>query len=266
MGGILGHGKLNHCWRTDYLADELSPIIQGPYNSQIVRRSWGILETSDPSSRVLSYGGEFTYNEFMTMKGPISAIVTSLSLLIGFTFLGELVRHSFPRHSWLDSSPSPILLPLAFETDPSHATSAALFSPLRWAVRKWGPQPGTGPSKEMQETGWFKVVTTAKSVDGKHEAQMVMKGKGDPVSFPSRSSFRHRPLKLILHSPQGYAATAKMITECALAIVLDYDRLPPLAKQGGPLTPATALGTVLVERLENSGFFSFSAGEGKKIE
>lgn len=57
-----------------------------------------------------------------------------------------------------------------------------------------------------------------------------------------------------------------MISECALSIVLDYDRLPPLAKQGGPLTPATALGTVLVERLENSGFFSFSAGEGKKQE
>jgi short subunit dehydrogenase-like uncharacterized protein len=57
-----------------------------------------------------------------------------------------------------------------------------------------------------------------------------------------------------------------MITECALSIVLDYDRLPPIAKQGGPLTPATALGTVLVERLENTSLFSFSAGEGKKKE
>ncbi|ORY85328.1 Saccharopine dehydrogenase-domain-containing protein [Leucosporidium creatinivorum] len=181
--------------------------IMGPYNSQIVRRSWGILETSDPSSKVLSYGSEFNYNEFMSMKGPISAFLASFSLLLSFAVL-------------------------------------ALFPPARWALRKWGPQPGTGPSKEMQETGWFKVVTTAKSVDGKHEAQMIMKGKGDP----------------------GYAATAKMITECALSIVLDYDRLPPLAKQGGPLTPATALGTVLVERLENTGHFSFSAGEGKKSE
>lgn len=49
-----------------------------------------------------------------------------------------------------------------------------------------------------------------------------------------------------------------MITECALAIVRDRNRLPPLAKQGGPLTPATALGNVLVERLEKTKAFSFT--------
>lgn len=84
--------------------------------------------------------------------------------------------------------------------------------------------------------------TTAKSVDGKHEAQVTMRGKGDP----------------------GYAATAKLISECALSIVLDYERLPPLARTGGPLTPASALGHVLVERLEGTGSFSFTAEEGKK--
>lgn len=50
-----------------------------------------------------------------------------------------------------------------------------------------------------------------------------------------------------------------MIAECALSLVLDGDRLPPLAKQGGFLTPASAFGPVLVERLEQSGFFSFSS-------
>lgn len=54
-----------------------------------------------------------------------------------------------------------------------------------------------------------------------------------------------------------------MLCECALAIVKDYDRLPPLAKQGGPLTPATALGNVLVERLEKTGFFSFTFEDAK---
>lgn len=55
-----------------------------------------------------------------------------------------------------------------------------------------------------------------------------------------------------------------MISEAALSIVLDYERLPPLARQGGPLTPATALGTVLVERLEKTGSFSFTGGETKQ--
>lgn len=148
--------------------------MQGPYNSQIVRRSWGILETSDPSSKVLAYGPDFNYNEYMTMKGPVSAFITSLSLLLGFTILGE---------------PSHIISFASVEADSPHVpTNTALFSPARWALRKWGPQPGTGPSKEMQEKGWFKVATTAKSVDGKHETQMIMKGKGDPVR-PTRSCF-----------------------------------------------------------------------------
>lgn len=54
-----------------------------------------------------------------------------------------------------------------------------------------------------------------------------------------------------------------MISECALALVLDWDRLPPLAKTGGPLTPATALGHVLVERLEATGAFTFTTEDGK---
>ena len=54
-----------------------------------------------------------------------------------------------------------------------------------------------------------------------------------------------------------------MIAECALALALDFDRLPPLSKTGGPLTPATALGHVLVERLEATGSFSFAIEDSK---
>ena len=48
----------------------------------------------------------------------------------------------------------------------------------------------------------------------------------------------------------GYAATAVMLGESALALALDGDRLPDRA---GSLTPATALGDVLVERLRAAG-------------
>jgi short subunit dehydrogenase-like uncharacterized protein len=48
----------------------------------------------------------------------------------------------------------------------------------------------------------------------------------------------------------GYAATAVMAGETALALALDVDRLPA-AK--GSLTPATALGNVLIERLRAAG-------------
>ena len=54
-----------------------------------------------------------------------------------------------------------------------------------------------------------------------------------------------------------------MIVECGLALAHDYERLPPLAKKGGFLTPATAFGEVLVERLEASGSFSFDLQSDK---
>ena len=44
-----------------------------------------------------------------------------------------------------------------------------------------------------------------------------------------------------------------MIAECALSLVLDADRLPAFAKRGGVLTPMTAFGDVLIERLKATG-------------
>lgn len=63
---------------------------QGPFNSAIVRRSWGILETADPSSKVLAYGPDFNYDEFLVAANPISAALTSLAFFFGFAILGEL--------------------------------------------------------------------------------------------------------------------------------------------------------------------------------
>ena len=49
----------------------------------------------------------------------------------------------------------------------------------------------------------------------------------------------------------GYAATSVMLGESALALALDEHRLPD---GGGVLTPATALGDVLADRLIAAGF------------
>jgi len=43
---------------------------------------------------------------------------------------------------------------------------------------------------------------------------------------------------------------AVFIAECALALALDYDALPARAREGGVLTPSTAFGDVLIERLK----------------
>jgi short subunit dehydrogenase-like uncharacterized protein len=47
------------------------------------------------------------------------------------------------------------------------------------------------------------------------------------------------------------------MAESALAIALEKDSLPTLGRKGGVLTPMSALGDVLVRRLERSGRFEF---------
>ena len=50
-----------------------------------------------------------------------------------------------------------------------------------------------------------------------------------------------------------------MISEAALALLLDHSSLPHWVQDGGVLTPSTALGDVLVERLEKSGRMEFKS-------
>ncbi|MGF9648408.1 saccharopine dehydrogenase NADP-binding domain-containing protein [Pseudarthrobacter oxydans] len=106
-------------------------------------------------------------------------------------------------------------------------TGAMAFPPTRRVLDRFLPAPGTGPSTSMQREGWFHSRVTARTENG-HRYQAIAAGPGDP----------------------GYAATAVMAGETALALALDGDRLPT-AK--GSLTPATALGNVLIQRLRAAG-------------
>jgi short subunit dehydrogenase-like uncharacterized protein len=50
-----------------------------------------------------------------------------------------------------------------------------------------------------------------------------------------------------------------MISECALALALDGATLPQISTGGGILTPMTAFGDVLVERLKRSGYIDIES-------
>jgi short subunit dehydrogenase-like uncharacterized protein len=91
------------------------------------------------------------------------------------------------------------------------------------------PSPGTGPSERTRTTGHFTVDVFTRTTTGARYRSRV-RAKGDP----------------------GYAATAVMLGESALALAFDRDRLPE--SEGGVLTPATAMGDVLVDRLREAGF------------
>jgi short subunit dehydrogenase-like uncharacterized protein len=106
---------------------------------------------------------------------------------------------------------------------------AAGFSiaPARAVLERVLPSPGEGPSEQRREGGFFRIEIHARTSSGARYLCRVG-AQGDP----------------------GYKATAVMFGESALSLALDGDRLPARA---GVLTPATALGRTLVERLRAAG-------------
>jgi short subunit dehydrogenase-like uncharacterized protein len=99
------------------------------------------------------------------------------------------------------------------------------FGPTRKLLDRVLPSPGEGPSEKTRLKGFYEIAIHARTSTGRSYVARVAQ-QGDP----------------------GYAATAVLLGESALCLGLD--ELPPAA---GVLTPATAMGDVLADRLRASG-------------
>ncbi len=99
--------------------------------------------------------------------------------------------------------------------------------PARPLLDRLLPSPGSGPGEATRRTGHFRMEITARTSTGARFVATVA-ARGDP----------------------GYAATSVMLAQSALCLALDAGRLP---QRAGVLTPATAMGLVLVERLRAAG-------------
>ncbi|WP_426562982.1 saccharopine dehydrogenase family protein [Angustibacter sp. McL0619] len=97
---------------------------------------------------------------------------------------------------------------------------------LRGLVDRALPSPGEGPSADKRAAGYFRMRLRSTTTSGAQYVATVA-AQGDP----------------------GYAATAVMLGESALALA-DGRGLPDRA---GVLTPATAMGGALVDRLRAAG-------------
>jgi short subunit dehydrogenase-like uncharacterized protein len=108
--------------------------------------------------------------------------------------------------------------------------SALQFSPVRKLTSAVAPKPGEGPSPRAMDGGSFRCDLIGKSASG-NTVRAIVSDKGDP----------------------GNRATTKMVCESALALALDFDKLPGGPDRGGVISPAYALGDALVQRLRNAG-------------
>jgi len=94
------------------------------------------------------------------------------------------------------------------------------FGPTRTLLDHVLPAPGSGPGEKTRRTGYYAIEIHG----GGHVAHVA--AKGDP----------------------GYGATAVLFGESALCLARDELDTP-----AGVLTPATAMGMTLVERLRRAG-------------
>jgi short subunit dehydrogenase-like uncharacterized protein len=109
--------------------------------------------------------------------------------------------------------------------------TAAARQPLtRSLVAALLPKAGTGPSVRRMDRGGFTCELIGLARDGLH-ARGLIRHAGDA----------------------GNRATVRMLAESALALALDFDTLPGGPQRGGVLTPATAFGHVLADRLRRTG-------------
>ena len=106
-------------------------------------------------------------------------------------------------------------------------TAGLSLAPARAALDRVLPSPGEGPSESARARGFFRIDIHARTSSGARYLCRVA-AQGDP----------------------GYKATSVMFGESSLCLALDAERLPARA---GVLTPATAMGDALVQRLRHAG-------------
>jgi len=168
----------------------VGPFFMAPTNTRVVRRSAALYAGWQEP-----YGPEFVYQEALKYDAPFAC-----------------------AKAWVTTSGLGLFY-------------AALERPLtRRLVEPLLPKPGSGPSVQTMDTGWFTCDLLAFATDGRRLGG-VIRHAGDP----------------------GNRATVKFLCEAALALALDAERLPGGSMRGGVLTPATGLGHVLADRLRRAG-------------
>jgi short subunit dehydrogenase-like uncharacterized protein len=101
------------------------------------------------------------------------------------------------------------------------------FGPSRSVIEKLLPDAGDGPSEKVREKGFYKIeIHTRTSTGARYRC--TVSAQGDP----------------------GYKATSMLLGQAGMCLALDGNSAPIAA---GVLTPATAMGMPLVERLRGAG-------------
>ena len=160
------------------------------------------------------------------MMGPINTRVVRRSAAL----LGYAQGYAYQEYLRLGRGPVAAMAAASLSAGSFTSQAALRLAPVRNLAQKLAPPPGAGPSEASMDGGSFRCQWVGHSASGKTVRGMIA-DQGDP----------------------GNRATTKMLCESALALALQLDELPGGRQYGGLLTPASALGDVLVQRLRVAG-------------
>jgi short subunit dehydrogenase-like uncharacterized protein len=161
------------------------------------------------------------------MGAPNARIVRRSNALLGWAY-GRKFRYA-ENMSVGSSVAAPVAAALGTAANAAIlGLGSRYFNKLpRSVLERIAPKPGTGPSERARENGHYRVETYTTTTSGARYRAMMAQ-RGDPC----------------------YKATSVLLGECGLTLAVDRDRLSDLR---GVLTPAVAMGDVLLARLPAAG-------------
>lgn len=162
------------------------------------------------------------------MAGINTRVVQRTNALLGNRY-GENLRYS--EYTMTGDGFGGSLRSIAMMLGMGGFMGVLALPPTRWLAEKFLPKPGEGPSKEVQEAGFFKIKLAGTTSVGEVVSVRVT-GDRDP----------------------GYGSTAKMLAETGLCIL---ETAVAGKNAGGFWTPASLMGDALVERLEANAGLTF---------
>ncbi len=170
--------------------------------------------------------------EQWTAPFPAAGIDTKIVRLSN-ALLGYAYGRDFRYDEALLTGAGPVGLAKAVAT--SSALAAVMgglrLGAVRRAISPWLPQPGTGPSRRTREAGYFDIRLHGEHpTDATKSLRARIRGDRDP----------------------GYGSTSKMLGEAAVCLAKD-----PLPVGGGFWTPSSAMGELLLARLEANAGVTF---------
>ena len=162
------------------------------------------------------------------LMAPINTRVVRRSNSLQQWIYGKSLRYS--EAMGMPDGPTGRLMGFGLLAGIAALGAALAVPPLAHLVERLLPKSGEGPSPDLQRRGRFSLTIHGEAVGSGRRGRVVVTGDGDP----------------------GYSATARMFGE-ALLLLSEDDRVDS-SNSAGVLTPATAFGAALRERLLTRGF------------